>query len=229
MASRGGTAAAAIYAQLRAELISLKRLPGEPLSEAEIALAHGVSRTPAREAILRLAGEGLIEIFPQSGTFVSRIPLNALPEAIIIRKSLEVTTARLAAERAAASEIMALRSLIERQKEASSAGDQDAFHRADEAFHGALADVAGYPGIWSLVQQVKVHVDRYRRLTLPQQGRMTRARTEHAAIAEAVEAHDAARAAAAMAAHLDGLLTDMPDITRLNPTYFDASPRRAER
>jgi DNA-binding GntR family transcriptional regulator len=217
-----GTASAAIYAELRAELVSLERLPGTALSESAIALAHGVSRTPVREAILRLAGEGLVRIFPQSGTFVSRIPLDALPEAIIIRKALEETATRLAAERATPSQVLALRALIERQREAGAADDQNAFHRADEAFHAMLSDMAGYPGIWTLAQQVKVHVDRYRRLTLPQQGRMARARAEHMVIAEAVAAHDPAGAVSAMTAHLDGLLGDIADIQRLNPDYFES-------
>ena len=69
--------------------MSLQRRPGEPISEAEIALSYGLSRTPVREAILKLADEGLIDIFTQSGIFVSRIPLAALPEAIIVRKALE--------------------------------------------------------------------------------------------------------------------------------------------
>ena len=90
---RAATAAARIYSDLRAEMVSLQRRPGEPISEAEIALSYGVSRTPVREAILKLSDEGLVEIFPQSGIFVSRIPLAALPEAIIIRKALEVPLA----------------------------------------------------------------------------------------------------------------------------------------
>src|SRR5450631_4746592 len=97
---RAATAASRIYSDLRAELVSLQRRPGEPISEAEIALSYGVSRTPVREAILKLSDEGLLEIFPQSGSFVSRIPVGALPEAILIRKALETTTAQLAAERA---------------------------------------------------------------------------------------------------------------------------------
>ena len=97
---RTATASARIYSELRSELVSLQRRPGEVISEAGIALSYGVSRTPVREAILKLADEGLLEIFPQSGIFVSRIPVAALPEAIIIRKALEETTARLAAERA---------------------------------------------------------------------------------------------------------------------------------
>ena len=167
---RGETAASMIYSDLRAELVSLKRPPGKPISEAEIALSYGVSRTPVREAILKLSDEGLLEIFPQSGIIVSRIPLAALPEAIIIRKALEETTARLAAERATSSQILALHSILERQREAEAARDSEAFHQADEAFHATIAEVAGHPGIWKLIQQVKVHVDRYRRLTLPQTG-----------------------------------------------------------
>ena len=89
--------------------MSLQRRPGEAISEAQIALSFGVSRTPVREAILKLSDEGLLEIYPQSGIFVSRIPVDALPEAIIIRKALEETTARLAAERATPSQILALR------------------------------------------------------------------------------------------------------------------------
>src|SRR6195952_3451211 len=97
---RGATASSKIYSDLRAELLSLARRPGEAISEAEIALSYGVSRTPVREAILKLSDEGLLEIYPQSGIFVSHIPIAALPEAIIVRKALEETTACLAAERA---------------------------------------------------------------------------------------------------------------------------------
>src|ERR1700726_2057284 len=171
---RTAPAASKIYSNLRAELVSMQRRPGEAISEAEIALSYGVSRTPVREAILRLSDEGLLEIFPQSGIFVSRIPIAALPEAIIIRKALEETTARLAAERATSSQILTLHAILERQREANATEDRDAFHQADEMFHATIAEVAKYPGIWTLIQQVKVHVDRYRRLTLPQAGRMGR-------------------------------------------------------
>jgi GntR family transcriptional regulator, rspAB operon transcriptional repressor len=213
---------------LRAELVSLERLPGEPISEAELAKSYGFSRTPVREALRKLADEGLIEIFPQSGTFAARIPLAALPETIVIRKALEETSARLAAERARRSQVIALFAQLERQREASGAGDRNAFHQGDEAFHGAIAEAAGYRGIWTLVEQVKVHVDRYRRLTLPQEGRMARAIREHAAIAAAIESGDGARAAQAMGAHLDGLLADIPNIRRLNPDFFADDSRVRE-
>src|SRR5215831_8447370 len=136
---RTATAASRIYADLRAELVSLARRPGEAISEGEIAVCYGVSRTPVREAILKLSDEGLVEIFPQSGINVSRIPIAALPEAIVIRRALEQTTARLAAEQATSSQILALRSIVERQREADAARDRGAFHQADELFHATIA------------------------------------------------------------------------------------------
>ena len=182
-----------------------------------------------REALRRLADEGLIEIFPQSGTFAARVPLAALPETLVIGEALEETSARLAAERAQRSQVIAaLLAGLEHQREASRAGDRNAFHQADEAFHGAIAEAAGYRGIWTPVEQVKVHVDRYRRLTLPQEGRMRRAIREHAAIAAATESRDGARAAVAMGIHLDGLLADIPNIRRLNPNYFADDARARE-
>ena len=218
---RAATAASRIYSELRTELVSLERRPGEAISEAEIALSYGVSRTPVREAILKLSDEGLLEIYPQSGIFVSRIPVAALPEAIIIRKALEETTARLAAERATSSQILALRSILERQREASAAGDSDTFHQADELFHATVADVAGHPGIWKFIQQVKVHVDRYRRLTLPQQGRIPKVIAEHEAVLAAIEAHDPERARQAMEAHLESLLDNISTTRHIHPEFFE--------
>jgi GntR family transcriptional regulator, rspAB operon transcriptional repressor len=218
---RTATAASRIYADLRAELVSLERRPGEAISEGEIASSYGVSRTPVREAILKLSDEGLVEIFPQSGINVSRIPVAALPEAIVIRRALEETTTRLTAELITPSQILALHSIVERQREADAARDREAFHQADELFHATIAEIAKYPGIWKLILQVKVHVDRFRQLTLPQAGRMGMVIAEHERILSAIEAHDADEAAAAMARHIERLLGDIAGIKDLNPEFFD--------
>jgi len=215
------TAASRIYRDLRTELVSLERRPGEAISEAEIALAYGVSRTPVREAILKLSDEGLVDIFPQSGINVSRIPIAALPEAIVIRKALEETTTRLTAQLATPSQILALQSILERQREADAAGDREAFHRADELFHATIAEIAKYPGIWQLILQVKVHVDRFRLLTLPQAGRMATVIAEHERILSAIEAHDVDAAALAMGKHIERLLGDIAGIKDINPEFFD--------
>jgi DNA-binding GntR family transcriptional regulator len=219
--ARSRTAAKLVYRALHDDIVAMRMTPGEPINEKAMALKHGVSRTPVREALLRLAGEHLVEIFPQSGTFVTRIPIAALPEAILVRKALEELTARQAAERAAAEQIAGLQQSIDRQQKLARQGDRNRFHDADDAFHAAIAVAAGHPGIWQLILRVKLQLDRYRRLTLPVPGRMGRVVDEHAAVVAAIAARDPAGASAAMAAHLDGLSASIRDVRDLNPKYFD--------
>ncbi|WP_109117520.1 GntR family transcriptional regulator [Azospirillum sp. TSO22-1] len=224
--SHGGTArratsvAAGIYRDLRTDIVTLRRKPGDPISEKQISEAYGVSRTPVREAVLKLADEGLVEIFPQSGTFVARIPVAALPEATVIRKALEDATVRLAAERATRSQIAQLRANLERQREQDAADDADGFHESDELFHALIAEIAGYPGFWTLTQQVKVQVDRCRRLTLPAPGRIGKVIAEHQEIADAIADHDPDRAVAHLNSHLDALDVTIDDFRHAAPIYF---------
>jgi GntR family transcriptional regulator, rspAB operon transcriptional repressor len=226
---RDRTAAALVHRALRDDIIAMRIAPGEPINEKSLALRHGVSRTPVREALLRLAGERLVEIFPQSGTFVAPIPLAMLPEAILVRKALESVTVRAATEQADAASIAALKSLIDGQRELERRGDRDRFHAADDAFHAVIADVAGHPGIWQLIEQVKVQVDRFRRLTLPVPGRMGRVVEEHAAVVAAMAAGSADQAVAAMDAHLDGLSASIADVHDINPNYFELAPPGSRR
>jgi len=197
-----------VYQNLREDIVSLRLKPGDPISEKEVAARYGVSRTPVREAIQRLADERLVEIFPQSGTFVARIPYDDLPEAMVIRKALETASVRLAAEKASRSQLLALATIVEQQREAAEANDRGAFHRADEAFHAKIAEVSGFPGIWRQVLQVKVQVDRYRRLTLSQEGRMAQVIADHERILAGITAGKPAEAEAGMAMHLDAVLPD---------------------
>lgn len=222
-------AADVVRETLRDAILDSQLTPGTWLREEELARYFGVSRTPVREALLRLSDEGLVDIVPKAGTIVSRIPLDALPEAIVIRRALEDVAVRTAAGRASGSQLLGLRAILKRQQEAAEAGDAGAFHAADEAFHAGIAEAAGYPGIWTLVQQVKVQVDRYRRLTLPQEGRMLRVLKEHAAVVSALEKRDPEAAARAMRHHLDGLEQSLPDIRKLNPEYFTGEIEERER
>lgn len=218
--ANANSASALIYQTLRRDIVSLHRKPGDPIVEKDLATTFGVSRTPIREALLRLAAEHLVEIAPQSGTFVARIPLNVLPEAIVIRRALEELAVKTAAVNASRSQIALLEANLERQREAVAIDDHDAFHNADEDFHATIAEAAGYPGIWTVVQQVKLQIDRYRHLTLPQPGRMARLVEEHAAIAHAIRDHDTTLAVAKLDLHLDGLVEGLDEFPSRNPSYF---------
>jgi DNA-binding GntR family transcriptional regulator len=198
-----------IYQQLRQEIVGMSRKPGDLINEKSVAAERGLSRTPVREAVQRLADEGLVEIFPQSGTFVARIPYDELPEAMVIRTSLEMTAVRLAVRSMTKSQLFILKAIVEEQREADGAGDRLRFHAADERFHMMISEISGYPGIWRVVMQVKTQVDRYRMTTLEHPHRMGQVVQDHERVLEAMEAGDAERAARAMETHLAGVLTSI--------------------
>ncbi len=210
---RSASTSALIYQVLWNDIVSLRRYPGDPILEKEIAAQFGVSRTPVREAILRLSNEKLIEILPQSGTFVARIALDTLPEAIVVRKALEDVTVRAAAVKASRTQIATLRANLELQKVQAAEADYEGFRKTDDTFHTLIAEAAGYPGIWEIIKSVKIKVDRYCHLSLPKPGRIARLIKEHTAIFNAIRDHEPDRAAEAIHAHLDAIMTgvEMPE------------------
>lgn len=209
-----------VYNDLRHAIVTMHLTPGTPIIERELTERYGISRTPLREAVLRLADDGLVNIISKSGTYVARIPVANLREGIVARRALEEVTVRAATKHASTSQIMELRATIQRQKETAETGQEEAFHAADDAFHKGIAIAASFPGIWDMIVQMRVHVERYRRLTLPQSGRMNMIVGEHAAVLDAIAAGEADRAVKNMQIHLDKLTLDIAVFRDLWPDYF---------
>jgi DNA-binding GntR family transcriptional regulator len=213
-------AATLVYSALRDDIISLRRKPMDLLNEKELEAQFGVSRTPIREAMLRLSDDGLVDVFPQSGTFVSRIPRRALYEAILVRKALEDTTVSIAVEKITPPGIRALERNLADLSACVRDDDVAVFHVVDNDFHKLISDIAGFPGIWAIIQQVKVHSDRYRLLTLPQEGRLARVIEEHSVVVDCIRKGDRAGAASAMGFHLGKLLHEVETSEIWDPKYF---------
>ena len=222
MADSGLSASRRVYLCLRQRIVEMTMLPGARIVERDIAEEFGTSRTPVHEAVQRLADEGLIEILPRSGTFVARIPLDALDEANLVRHALETAIIEKAAQRATPEEAARLRAVLAEQEAAIAANDFATFHRTDERFHALLAELSGYPGVWPIIQQAKTQMDRYRQLTLPLEGRMAGVLEEHRAVVQAVEARDPAAAVAAMREHLDHVMPVLEITRQLRPEFFTA-------
>jgi len=216
----GLSASRRIYLYLRQQIIEMSMPPGMRVIEREIAAEHGISRTPVHEAVQRLAEDGLIEIRPRVGTFVARIPLDALEEAMLIRTALEQTVAAEAAKRSTIEGVNLLRDIINTQNVCSQTGDTKGFHQADEAFHVQLGMISGHPGIWPIILQAKIQIDRYRQLTLPLPGRMKAVMDEHISIVNAVASHDPDEAISTMRQHLDQVLPALKIANILHPEYF---------
>ena len=214
-------AASRAYLVLRERIVSAELRPGSRLSEHAIAEELEMSRTPVHEAVRRLSGEGLIEVRPRAGTYVTRISANELEEAVLVRGALELMVVEKAAERASLEVIAALRSLLARQAACARDGDAAQFRLLGDQFHAGLASAAGMPGVWALVRQPKTHMDRSRTLVNPG-ARMTAALLEHGDILRAIEARHPGRAAQAMRTHLRHVVPGLNVALALKPEYVSA-------
>lgn len=209
-----------IYIDLRRRIVDMVLPPGSRIVEHDIAAEHGTSRTPVHEAVQRLSEEGLIEVRPRVGTFVSRIPLDGLEEVMLVRTALETAVIAKAVERATPEGLARIRAIIEEQKQYVAAGDQQGFHATDEALHEVIAEVAEHPGIWPMILQAKIQIDRYRHLTLEVPGRMEEILAQHYAILDALEKGDSEAAQKTMALHLEFILPGVCDAQSRHPDYF---------
>ena len=228
---RQTTASAYIYEALRDRIVALALPPGSVLQEKDFAEEFGVSRTPAREALLRLAEEQLVDIYPQSSTVVAPIRVSIVKDAMVIRDALERYSAGAAAQRADAAQMAGLDAIIIRQQMAADSGDIEAFHAADEAMHQTIAVISGHPNIWRVVKREKSNVDRMRLLSLRFEGRFESVIAQHRLIIEALRAHRPEAAEAAMHAHLGWVLPSLEIMLKRYPTYFEdeAAPRARAR
>ncbi|WP_198663927.1 GntR family transcriptional regulator [Jiangella endophytica] len=216
---RGGRTSDKVFEQLLEAVRSLRLLPGQPISETELARELGVSRTPVREAITRLAEAGLVDVVPQVGTTVSVISLAEVEEARFVRESLEVAAVKELVP-LAPGDAADLRQVIAGQRQALDAGDPEGFFELDETLHARIFALSGYPGAWTTVKRSKVHLDRMRRLVLPDRPFVDGVLTEHVGIVDALESGDLVAAEERVRAHARRVPLLKAELKREFPGYF---------
>ena len=199
---RGLPVAEQIYASLRDSIVTIRLLPGTALSENLICRAFGVSRTPVRAAVLRLAEEGLIDVYPQQGSVVSLIRLSRMEANRFVRRSLETSILLEAAAAWTPAMGAEMRGIIEAQRRAIETGTLDVFYREDMRFHQAFCRFAGRVDVWATIAQAFAGLGRLVRLTY-QPDRLPAVVVEHAAIIDALEARDTRLAVHRLQLHLD--------------------------
>ncbi|GAT74597.1 GntR family transcriptional regulator [Microbacterium sp. HM58-2] len=214
------------YGRIRDDIIGGRFAPGALLSENELAAALGLSRQPVREALLLIAQEGLVEVRPQSGTYVTRIDPDRVREAQFIREAIELTSLA-ACETPTEEEERMLRALIARQRTAS---DRDEFYPLDEEFHRALLGLAGHSNAWAAVSAAKGHLDRARYVGMSATRGVQDYVDDHERVVDALAAGDADAAIAALRAHLRFVFADLEAVRAEHPELFDgAQPARTGR
>lgn len=209
---RQGTISMKVFDALRLAVVQLQLRPGYPLSEAEVAKQLGVSRQPVREAFIKLAEIGLVEIRPQRGTFVVLISRREVENARFIREAVEVAVVRKACLEAKSADVDTMCDIVARQKLTSVAGDLPGFLRLDEALHQSIALSVDCEQAWRLLENLKAQMDRVRYLSLPGTTPLETLIAQHEAIVEAVAAHDPDLAEAKMREHLSEILKSLPKL-----------------
>ena len=211
-----------IFEALKHVILTTALPPGCLISEQEIGLRFGASRTPVREAFQRLRAEGLIVTRPSRGNYVSRLSEQRIREAQYIREALELANVRhLCLSGIAPDLVEALeRTLLEQER--GIAEDDDAlFQKNDDLFHALLARASGYARAESLLLQEKSALDRLRAFSLHEANHTTRLLNEHRRVLAAILDRDALEAEEAMRHHLRSILDLLSDLISANRTYFD--------
>ncbi|MHA4817793.1 GntR family transcriptional regulator [Streptomyces aculeolatus] len=195
-------AADRVYAHVKQGVLERRYEGGTMLTEGELADAVGVSRTPVREALLRLQAEGLLELYPKKGAFVLPVSAQEIADVVETRMLVEEHAARRSVP-APDALLTRLEELLEEQRRHVEADDRAAASVTDRCFHATIVRNAGNDILVRLYDQLR---DRQLRMGVAlmnaQPGRMHRSLTEHAEILQALRSGSADAAAAAVHGHV---------------------------
>lgn len=217
-----------IYCVLRENILNLSLLPEMPLVEKEIAAIFEISKTPVREALIRLANDRLVTIIPKSGSYVNSISIERYLEACFIRGSLESSCVkRLADKGISLTEQVKLNAIITEHKQIIN-NYPSTYNKADncpyvlnnELFHRTLFEFGGILGAWNLLDSSIAQMDRVRHLkTMVGIKRSSTVVDEYYKIVEAIKNRDPIAAEEAMVHHI-GSVDDEMDIISKNPQFI---------
>jgi DNA-binding GntR family transcriptional regulator len=215
-----GSIASRVYAEIRGAITApnMYEIPETALrlDERELAARLGVSRTPVREALLRLQHEGLVRSTPRRGYAIARKSKAELVEIITVWAALEGMAARLVAQRADDAAIASLRSIFARFDGDRIAAQLDEYSEANLRFHARIIELAGCDTLRRTADGILIHVRSIRRRTIGEDHRFERSIVDHMNIIEALELRDADLAerlvrdhALALAAHVEANDNDL--------------------
>jgi DNA-binding GntR family transcriptional regulator len=213
------SASARVTDVLREAIVSMQLKPGELVDKLALCERLGLSRSPVSEALSRLQQEGLVEIEPQRGTFVSRLRLSDMRQNLFLRRALEVETVRELASHMPAEVLEALSRNMRYQRAAAAAQDRVGFHALDLEFHEILLSALSFSRVKAVVDTARSGLERARRL-LATPRRNSDTLLEHERIFVSLEAGNADAAAEAMRAHLNAVMREIDALAIAHPDIF---------
>jgi DNA-binding GntR family transcriptional regulator len=197
-----------VYLALREEIVTAQLPPGYLLREAELAARFGVSKTPLREAFVRLEKDGFVQIAPYRSAVVAGYSREDLREIYELRELLEGLCAREAAVNIATDDLAALNRVVRESAAAFEAGDSAGLTALLDEFDVLLYAQSKNGRITAMLNNIRDHVTRIGRLTVAIPGRMATSVREHEGIYEAIVQRDGMRAETLMRQHILSVMAD---------------------
>ncbi len=219
------TAAQGVYQTLRDKIINMELPPLAQLSRNDLSNQMGVSLTPLREAMAKLEEDGLIQVFPQSRTIVSKIDIQELRETHFLRQAVETEVARALALTPNPETMARARALVQMQKSLNGQRDQmELFSSLDREFHLTLFEGVGMGSLHAMVNRRQGHLARCQRLDLSHSGKMEKIVRDHTAILDAIDKGEPTAATQAVREHLSGTIVSVGQMRETYPDYFTDAP-----
>ena len=209
-----------IYRILRSDIVHCLIPPGTPLSEKEVSVRFDVSRQPVREAFIKLAENGLIQIRPQRGSYVNKISLAQVRNGCFVRQAIECAVVRRAAGMITTEQLYQLEQNLNQQRTAIERKQINDFFELDDAFHQKLTDIAECQLAWDTIENIKATIDRVRYMSLDHVSPPEMLLEQHMNIFNALEKHDADGVDLAMTRHLQEISASVQLIKQENRDWF---------
>jgi len=209
-----------IYRILRSDIVHCLIPPGTPLSEKEVSVRFDVSRQPVREAFIKLAENGLIQIRPQRGSYVNKISLTQVQNGCFVRQAIECAVVRRAASLVDDHQCYLLEQNLHQQRIAIERKQLNDFFLLDDEFHQKLAQIAGCQLAWDTIENIKATMDRVRYMSLDHVSPPEMLLRQHHDIFTALEKRDADAVEKAMTLHLQEIGESVQLIHQENSDWF---------
>ncbi len=212
------------YERLKKDIMTFALKPGEPVSAAKIAERYNVSRTPSREALVKLEAEALIDIYPQATSFISKIDVERVRQEWFIRTTLEMGMVDDLFLRVRESDVLKMRAFCQQMQEVSETAltHESAYQylKCDNEFHAMTYHIAGQHLAADFISNTMVHYDRLRLLIDFDKENKDRTFSTHEQLIKHLENKEKEAYREMLRKHLDYITTDIPEMIRRNPGFF---------
>ena len=207
------------YRVLKEKILNFSLPPGTALTEQDIADLLQISRTPVREAFLQLSKEGMLDIIPQKGSYVSLIDLKSVEDAKFLRETLETAVIKLACTDFATEDLFELQSNLVLQELCLNEKNYPKFFDLNEAFHKTIFTGCHKESLWALMQQMQAHYSRVRFLN-QSRFNLDAVLEQHKDLVRAIQQKNVEKGVATIILHLNEVTVDIKHLLADYKDYF---------